>query len=237
MEGLFDKSMTKEDSLIKLDAFVNTWVKDQMMISEAKKVVSSSIDIENLVEQYRSSLLLYNYETKLVEEMLDTSVTENQAQEYYEANKDQYILPNSIVKAMVAKIPATAKGIDRFYTDWKDKDYESVTKFVTLKADYIDFDTTGYRPMSELMATLPDGKFGESKLSEKGDYQGKHDEHEFFIKILDYHKSGEAAPFDYIRSTIDKIILNNRKQSLLKRKRQELYSKIDSRSDVKYYYK
>lgn len=237
LDGLFDNKMSKEDSLRIMDGFVNSWIKDQLMVTEAKSKVGGEIDIEALVEQYRSSLLLYNYETILVNEMLDTTITESQAKEYYETNKDQYILSNSIVKAMVAKIPASAKGIDKFFTQWKNEEYASVSQFVKMKADFIDLDTSSYKSIAELMITMPDGLFSENQLQKEGDFQKKEGEHEYFVKILDYHAAQSTAPFEYIKDKINKIILNNRKQNLLNRKKQELYSQIGTRSDVKVYYK
>ena len=48
------------------------------------------INLEKLVQDYRSSLMLYNYETKLVAEYLDTLVTEQQSMAYYNTKKEEF---------------------------------------------------------------------------------------------------------------------------------------------------
>lgn len=45
------------------------------MILEAEKNVAADINLNKLVDDYRSSLLVYNFEKRLVDQMLNTIIT------------------------------------------------------------------------------------------------------------------------------------------------------------------
>jgi hypothetical protein len=59
---------SSQDSLVIAKRFVETWVKDQLMLSRAEQALSEEqMDFEMQIEQYRLSLMIFSYRHKLLQ--------------------------------------------------------------------------------------------------------------------------------------------------------------------------
>ncbi len=235
VEGIGAGAETTEDSLQLVRAFVNNWLRNNALLLEAEQSNTDADKISKLVDEYRNSLLVYEYESKIVSESLDTLVTKEQIKDYYNEYGDQFLLPTKILKYWIAVIPAKAKRIDKFFTDWKRGDSLKVLKYCNEQADFFEFRSYDWRTESELNSFLPVGLF-KSKKYIKGAVLQKHSSNrEYFVKIIDAIKENEIPPVTYIESKIAKVILNNRKQELLNRIRENLFKKQLNANNVKLY--
>ncbi len=230
-------SKSPDDSIRILKGLVNNWVKDQIMIAEAEKSLPRDINLNKMIDDYRSSLLLYNYETRLAGDLLDTVITSQQKQEYYDANSKEFVLSEDIAKYIVTKIPSNTKGLDDFYKDWKKGDSGKVSVFCKQHAEYSDLDAERWKTVSELTSVLPKNFSFNGILSKKESLRKKEKDSEYFIKVLDYGSAKDKPPFDYIQGKIEKVLLNERKKSLIKKEKQRLFDKLSSSSNVKIYVK
>ena len=76
--------------------------------------------------------------------------------------------------------------------------------------------------MAELLSILPDELFNSNNLDKKGDFHKSDKRFEYYVKIMDYAGKNQIPPFDYIDPKITKVLLNQRKEQLLKNKRQQI---------------
>jgi hypothetical protein len=147
--SLISKPADAADSIRMLRGLVNNWIKDQLMIIEAEKSLPRDINLDKMIKDYRASLLLFNYETVLAGELLDTVITTQQKEEYYNANSEQFVLAESIGRYIVAKIPSNAKGIDEFYKDWKKGNNGAVALYCKQNAEFYDSDDVKWKFTSQ----------------------------------------------------------------------------------------
>ncbi len=98
--------ISKEDSVAMAEDYMNKWIKRQLLVQKAE--ANLSVDQKNLtreLEEYRNSLIVYRYKNELMKQRMDTTVTEDQITEYYQANTENFKLNRNIVKAIFIKIP------------------------------------------------------------------------------------------------------------------------------------
>ncbi len=88
-QSILTPQMTTEDSISRLRAFVQLWVNEAVLLHEAEQRLGPGIDLDDLVRDYRNSLLISNYEKNIVETRVDTVITQQELQEYYQRNKDR----------------------------------------------------------------------------------------------------------------------------------------------------
>ena len=82
--SLFNSNITKEDSIVIARNFINDWIKKQLMVQKAElNLNEESKDIEKQIEDYRSSLLIFRYKQELIQQKLDTVITEEELENYY----------------------------------------------------------------------------------------------------------------------------------------------------------
>ena len=68
------------------------------LMYEAERNIPKDLNIDELVRDYRASLVRFNFEEQLIAEKLDSSVSEAETKAFYENNKDQFQLESTILK-------------------------------------------------------------------------------------------------------------------------------------------
>lgn len=102
---LIPPGTSSEDSLRLVMQYANTWAMDMIFLDIAEEQLSKSEkDVTKELEAYRRSLLKYRYEQLFINERLDTAVTDEELEEYYEAHASEFTLVRPIVKARYMKI-------------------------------------------------------------------------------------------------------------------------------------
>lgn len=227
----------KSDSLSQLNSYIESWIKRNVVLSEAEDNFPENIDINKLVDDYKSSLLLHNYRQVLIGKELDTVVTLEQEREYYEENKEQYLLQNRICRGRLASVPEKARGMEKFYRSWKKNDSLAINIYLEKHAAMRMDDSRTWFPADEFLSFLPHGSFKNTDLQKKGDLQKNHDDYEYFVKIIDVLDKNEIAPLSYVKESIRKLIIHRRKSQILDNIEQNLYQKYLKSNRIKVYTK
>ena len=103
LEGLVPDGISSEDSMSIVDNYVDQWIRQMVILAKAEKNVKD--DLSKQLNEYRNSLLTYAYEQQMVDQMLDTNISEEQIQEYYNEHSGDFLLKSAIVKAVYVKAP------------------------------------------------------------------------------------------------------------------------------------
>lgn len=221
IKSILPENISAQDSTAFVNSFIDRWIRDQVVIVEAEKYVAKDINIDRLVSDYRSSLLSYNYEKRLIEDRLDTVITEEAFQLFYEQEKEQFKLTEPLVLVERFKIPSKAKRIDAFFTNWRNKREKKIKKYIETHAIDYSIDTVNYMSVETLLLDLP-SKF-KAREFKKSSIQHYDAGYEYFVKVIDFKDKGEVPPLSYIRETLRKRILHDRKNALMQSVKQKLY--------------
>ena len=63
MEGLVPKGISKEDSIDLIDRHIKSWIKKQLLISEAQNQLTfDEVELERRVLDYRYALMIHEFE-------------------------------------------------------------------------------------------------------------------------------------------------------------------------------
>ncbi len=109
MSGFIPAGITGEDSIAMAQDFNERWVRNQLLLNKAElNLTDEEKNVEQQIENYRSSLLIYAYEQSYIRQQLDTVVTEAEIENYYKENQSNFILNGSLIKGVFIKIPVKA---------------------------------------------------------------------------------------------------------------------------------
>lgn len=234
LKGAFSSASNAEDSIFVINNYVQNWIKEQLMLSVAEKSLPDDIDLDLLVQDYRESLLLYNYEKLVISQQLDTTITAAQIKDYYDKNGKSFHLSEPIVRCRFAKVPLKTSGLEKFYANWKANKIESITSYLDQNAQLAMLSEETWYTVDEILSLLPD-KVNSKDLKTKKDIQIADETNENFVKILEYVDNSEDPPLSYVSSNIKKILLHNRKKALLIKLKDDLYQKEINSSNVRIY--
>lgn len=237
LNGLVGEGVSAEDSIAIIDNYVDQWVRQTVMLAKAEKNVSA--DFSRQLGEYRNSLLIYAYEQQIVNQLLDTTVTDNQIAEYYESHKDQFQLKNSIVKVVYVTAPkkSSVDGKLRslvYKTPFIEDDIMTLEELASRHGfqGYYDGDT--WMPFYSLQGVVPITTYNENLfLKQNRTIVISDDSLTYYVRILDYKVSDEVSPIELQHDNIQAIILNHRKIDILSKLQADLLADAEKNGEVK----
>ena len=91
-EKVIPKGISPQDSVLLAKQYIDSWAIKQLMLQKAEEQLpKGERDVEKLLEDYRTQLLVFRYENKYVEERLDTLVSIREREEYFMAHPGSFV--------------------------------------------------------------------------------------------------------------------------------------------------
>jgi len=233
--------ISKSDSLLKINTFIDNWARKELLLKQAKIILPESvlIKLETMVQDYRDDLFTNLYRKAVLNKNLDTILNSNEINMFLNNNKEIFKLKAPLFKVRYIHLPP--------YNVDKDKIKLSFQRFNS--DDRIFLDSLSYQYNTYLLSDslwinknnliskvsfLNQNNFDKYiKKSKFYNFQDTLGVYLFFTKdLLD---EGELAPNEIITSKIKNIILNKRKQELIKQFEKDiLQDAIKSKTFEKY---
>ena len=238
LEGMFSENMSAADSILLLNTLVERWSRDMVLMHEAEKHIPKDLNISKLVQDYRASLIRYNYEKLLVEIELDSTITEAELFEYYDKNKGQYQLESTIIRCHFIKIPHDIPDLDQMRNWWNsnnEEEYGNLLEFCTNFAEVYMLEDSTWYAFDDIASQLPKGTLTAVNLNSKKDFTLKSGDYQYLLRIFDTISKKEIAPLAFIEDQARRVILHKRKIKLLEDKKEEMYERDFEGNNVKFY--
>ncbi len=234
VQGLLSDFDSPQDSINQLRTFVEHWVAEAILMHEAEKHVRPDMNLDQLVRDYRSSLVLDNYEKQLIRTELDTVVTDADVKSYFDAHREQFLLRSDIVRYTLIKLPRTVTGLDTFLNWWNRDSLiwtPVISTYLKQKDAWVHRQTDKWMPADGMRQMLPVA--GRHRIRRPGKYTMENNDYLYFLNLLAYYQKGQPPPIDYVRDQVEKIILHKRKIELIERKKKMLYNREINSENVK----
>ncbi len=234
-----DKSMwqgtTKEDSALVVSAAVQRWVQEQLMMYEAERNIPKDSDIDELVRNYRASLIRFNFEEQTLGAGLDSVVRGDDLLRYYDDHKDQFQLESTILKCQILKLRPNApqNEINKLWGTKSESERARLEGFAKQWALISLLDREKWYKLEEVAAILPKGTLTSDNIGSRREGSLSDDGHRYYYKVLDVKQGSSLAPFDYVKDQATKMILHKRKSDFIEKWKADLYQKEIKRENVK----
>jgi hypothetical protein len=235
LEGIVPEGSSPQDSILIVNAFVEKWAKDNIMMSAAEDNIPKDLDINKLVADYRSSLILNNYEQELTEKGLDTKISDKELNEFYASNREQFQLETPILKCNFIKVPRPTPEYDNLQKYWIGKDKKNLTTYASKFANFYNMNDTLWVKLDDIASKLPNGTLTIANLSPKKEFTLKDEGFQYYFRALAVMSKKEIAPLSFIKDEASKFILHKRKLKLIENKKDEMYECELRKKNVKIY--
>jgi hypothetical protein len=238
MEESLPSFFSPEDSIMATEHFVRRWINDNLLYAVAQKNISDKNHIDQLVENYRRSLVIYQYQEQLVNEKLGKNIREETVWDYYKNNKDKFKLDRPLIKGLFLKIPIDAPQIDNirsWYKSMTPASISNIEKYSVQNAASYDYFIDKWVDFNELMTNWPVNYKNDQQIVKTSRLiEQKDNNYYYFLNITDYLLPGDDAPFEYAESTIKEILINQKKIEFLRKTEEDLYNKALNSGQVKF---
>lgn len=239
LDGMFPEGTTAQDSSLIINAYVDRWVREALILNEAERNLPNDLNIDKLVRDYRASLIRNTYEQVLVQELLDSTVTIGELRNFYESNKEQYQLETPIARCHFLKIPLSVTLPDSVRTWWAnlgdENNLEKLRRYAAQYASTYELADTSWVRIEQLALELPKETLTPENAIYKRDFRQKDDEYQYFLRVYEVKNRKEIAPLAFIEDQARKVILHSRKMKILKEKREDLYELEMRKNNIKIY--
>jgi len=240
LNGLIGKNTTSADSALIVTDHVQDWIRDRLFAHAAKKNTPEDVNIERLVSNYRASLMLNLYKQELLNTELDTTITLQELQTYYDQNKEKYELQDHVAQCYFIKVKRNADRVGdlkRWWTLKRGSYHANLVNYAQKHAlEHNMTDSLGWTSLSDLEAKLPGDAF-KDKYYKNGerDIYVKDRKHRYFLRLNKVLKKGGTAPLGYVQDEISKVLLKKKKRQLIETKQEELYQKELDNKNIEIY--
>ena len=235
--NIVPKGTSKNDSIEIVKAYVENWVKQEVLLKQA--IDNANLDqavIELQLANYKNSLVIYAYEEQLVAQKLDTTVSEKELLNFYNNNKDNFELKKSIVKASFIKLPKNAAQltlVKKWFNSVRPRDKADLETYcMQFASDYL-FADTAWQYLDDLQSKIPLGKFSEDAILQTGKRLEFTDANFIYLVFIkDFMYREETSPLSFEIDNIRNSIINKRKLGLINSMEQAVYQKAIADKDI-----
>ena len=230
LENIVYEGISYSDSVLRSKVYIDKWVRNQLLIRQAENnLTPEQLDFSKRLEEYRNSLVINKYETELINQNLDTEITEDQIYDYYNRNSAEFRLNRDIVQIASVSLPNDSKKkwiFTKLFRDYDSLMIDSLTSLAEKHAISYDFDIQEWHNFEDVIDTFNlKVKDNKSFLNEKKFFVVNKDDVYTLVKICDYKLVGDVSPCEMETDRIKYIILSDRKKELLENLYNDLYSK------------
>jgi hypothetical protein len=179
-----------------------------------------------LIRQYEIDLYTGAYLEEVVKQSVDTVVTQAELAAYYNANKENFKTTGTLVRLKYIRMakdhPKFGAVKSRFLSGNK-KDLKALND-MSIQFKSFAFNDTTWVDMNQVYSKLPfitpDNR--DKYISSSMSYQYPDSTDVYIVKVAKVLEKNQVSPFEYIKPTLQQLIINNRKLELIKKFQKEI---------------
>lgn len=221
IKSILPKKITKEDSVLLVTNFINSWAKQQLLYKKAKlNLKEEQNEIERLVNKYEQDLLIHKYKEAVILQDLDTIIGNDEIEQIYNENKEIFKINEKLIMFKFLQLQHSSKNYNKisslFKLESNRKNIEELKKYgIEFKSFHLN--DSVWIKMNDVLKILPLLKDFERKIVKNKYLEINNEIDTYFIQIKDVIDRNQLAPKNYVEPTIKQMILHNRKLILLKK--------------------
>jgi hypothetical protein len=240
MSGFIPAGITGDDSIAMARDFKERWIRNQLLLNKAElNLTDEEKNVEQQIENYRSSLLIYAYEQSYIRQHLDTVVTDSEIENFYKENQSNFILNGTLIKGVFIKIPVKspdAGKVRQWYRSDNPESIKNLEGYCFKYATVYDHFNDGWVKLNEVLPMIPAvSANSEAMITSRRYIEARDTAFLYFLNAKEIASSGNVSPLEIVKNDIESIILNKRKISLINELESNIYSDAQNRDHFTIY--
>lgn len=230
---IFPKEIASRDSISIAKKFIDNWIRKELILRKAElNLTDKEKNFEKQIADYRSSLIIFKYQQQLLNQKLDTLITDREINNYYDQNLSNFILNQNAMRGMFIKVPRSAPNIDRIKIWYRNENdtpllenygYQFAVKYDYFNDNWIYFDA--------LLREIPIEISDQERFLRSNSYIETNDSlYYYFAGIKEYKLKSSITPLPLVEENIRNIIINKRKLEFLQNLEKNVYNEAVSKN-------
>lgn len=240
LEDVVPAGTNPKDSIMIVQNYINNWVSQKLILNKSNRnLLDEDLQFEKQLEEYRNSLIIYKYESKLISQNLDTVVKDEELESYYNENLGNFQLKDNIVKIFYArfdsKLPELRKIRGFFYSS-RPEHRDSLEVYIENFADLFYLNDETWILFNDVLRYLPINTYNqEAYLQNHRKIEIKEEPWVFLVNFTDFKVKDGVSPLSFEKENISQIIINKRKLEIIGEMRDEVFQSALDNNDFEIY--
>lgn len=197
------------DSAALFRRITDAWVMDLVLIDVAEKNIPDLDRIERMVEAYRNDLIVNRYLSTMTMQS-GGDISEKRVKEYYEANREKFILTQPLVKGVLVKVSEADESLDnlrQWMSDLNDESLDKIEKTGLRQASAYRYFRDRWTEWSAVAEQIPYRFFDADAFVRSSKYfETTAEGSVYLLHISEYMLSGTEMPYEYASVKIREIL-------------------------------
>lgn len=227
------------DSVNFVQEYLANRIKDMLVYEKAVKTISGNSEIDSLVESYRRSLIVYEYQQQLLNSEVKSEVREEELMDFYKKNISRFFTDQNLVKGIFLKVDKDASNIEKLRQWCRKPNSEALDKiesYSVQNAVIYNYFMDKWTVLEEVAGSMPLVSNNPSAYLKPGNtVETEDDEYCYLLYVKDCILRGQTAPIEHVRPLVLSVMVNNKKSDILRKYEQDLLDKAIKGGKVIYY--
>jgi hypothetical protein len=241
IKELIPENATKKDSILIVNNIITNWATQQLLMSGAIQNIheEKQAEFNALIDQYKLDLYTKAYQEALVANRINTTVNLQDALKVYEANKEAFKLNEELIKFRYILVNENNDNIKELKE--RIKRFDSLDKIVldsiSIQFKSYSLNDSIWIKLSQAVNKIPAINLQNRKeLLKKSNFiQLKDSLGVYLIQIKDVLQRNDLAPLEFVKPTINQIVINKRKLEIIKKIEKDITKDAIKNNDFEIY--
>lgn len=233
-------NLSQEDSALFAEKAIREWAENEILLQKAEDNIPEDMNIDELVNSYRKTLILHAYQEGLVRENLGKEITDEEIMDYYKQHSSQYLLSQPLVKGIFLKVPNSSNNLNKIKSIYRKSDQntiEQLEKYSISDAAAYEYFYDAWHPVAEFAAKIPLAvlKTSENYLNKIPNVSVQDSTYTYLLHVSEFLGQGEVSPLEFVKEEIKDIILNIKRVEYIVSVKQNLYEQAVEKGKIKFF--
>ena len=183
--------------------------------------------------------MIYEYENELVNQKLDTLVSDEEIENYYAANQQNFLLKENIVQMQYVKLPLKSQYVRQFkkllYSD-ASEDKTQLSELAEKYASDYFLDDQNWLLFNDVLKQIPIKTYNQEEfLQNHHNLEAQDSLNYYIVRFKNFKIKQNISPLNFEMERIRNIILNKRKMEMINKMLQDVYEKALKKRDFEIY--
>jgi len=237
IQGLVPAGASREDSVTIIKNYIDNWFRQKAVLRKAERnLADEKKNVEKKLEEYRNSLLTYQYETELIRQKLDTVISEEEIAAFYKNNPDNFELKDNIIKVIYLRLNKKSPKLNKvkeWYKSNSKKDRQLLEDYCHQYALNYFLDDNTWLLFDDLLKEIPIKTYDKEQFLQNNRVVEIEDSSTIYlVNIKGFMVKNSVSPLSFERNNIRMIITNQRKLKLIEQMEKQAYEDALKSNDV-----
>jgi hypothetical protein len=237
LQDLVPDGTPAADSAEMTKRYIDNWIKETLILIKAQENLGDiQKDIKKKLDDYKKSLITYAYEEELISQKLDTTVSPQEIDQYYNEHQPDFELKDNIVKVTYVRVKKNAPKLDKvkqWYKSENEKDITQLKSYCLQFAENYFIDNNSWLLFDDLLKEIPIKMYDKELFLQNNRYIELQDSvNNYLVNIKGFKIKNSISPLSFEKENIRSIIINKRKLQLIEKMKEDVYNEAIEKKKI-----